>query len=240
MSRLVLVRHGQASFMAEDYDQLSDIGLLQSERLGEYWASDAVLRFDAVVYGPAKRHAQTGDAVAREFQRKGREFPAPVRLDEFDEYQAFELLRAALPGLMERDAEIAAMEIEFRSEKDPVKAARAFERLFQRVTALWANGEIHADGVEPWDAFRNRVRQGLSEVQRLAGKHTTVAVFTSGGPIAAAMGVALDLCATKTMELSWASRNASYSEFLFSGSRFSLNGFNAHPHLTAPELLTYR
>ena len=58
MGQLILVRHGQASFGAEDYDQLSDLGKRQGYRLGEYWReashsterSDA-LDFDAVLIG---------------------------------------------------------------------------------------------------------------------------------------------------------------------------------------------
>ncbi len=37
MGTLYLVRHGQASFGADDYDQLSARGMEQAERLGQYW-----------------------------------------------------------------------------------------------------------------------------------------------------------------------------------------------------------
>ena len=71
MGQLILVRHGQASFGAEDYDQLSDLGTRQGHRLGEYWReasqsperSDA-LQFDAVLMGSLKRHRQTWEAIA--------------------------------------------------------------------------------------------------------------------------------------------------------------------------------
>ena len=33
-----MVRHGQASFGQENYDRLSDKGILQMRALGEYWA----------------------------------------------------------------------------------------------------------------------------------------------------------------------------------------------------------
>ena len=36
MGTLYLVRHGQASFGADDYDQLSPLGQQQAVRLGEY------------------------------------------------------------------------------------------------------------------------------------------------------------------------------------------------------------
>ena len=58
MGTLYLVRHGQASFGAADYDQLSPLGRQQSERLGA-WFRERGLRFDAVLTGTLRRHAQT-------------------------------------------------------------------------------------------------------------------------------------------------------------------------------------
>src|SRR5579859_3614589 len=106
MSRLVFVRHGQASFLAEDYDQLSPTGSLQAERLGHYWRATPGASFDLVVHGPAKRHKQTGDIIADAFRQNGLTWPEPWEIPDFDEYQAFELMRQALPHLMERDADL--------------------------------------------------------------------------------------------------------------------------------------
>ena len=47
---LLLVRHGQASFGAADYDQLSERGQVQSRRLGD-WLAQGGHRFEAVVVG---------------------------------------------------------------------------------------------------------------------------------------------------------------------------------------------
>ena len=38
MSRLILVRHAQASFFADSYDQLSPLGESQARALGEHWS----------------------------------------------------------------------------------------------------------------------------------------------------------------------------------------------------------
>ncbi|MBU5895007.1 histidine phosphatase family protein, partial [Vibrio cholerae O1] len=63
MGTLYLVRHGQASFGAEDYDQLSERGTAQSQRLGAYWRERG-LRFDAVYTGTLRRHEQTLAGIA--------------------------------------------------------------------------------------------------------------------------------------------------------------------------------
>ena len=57
MGTLYLVRHGQASFGADDYDQLSALGRQQAVRLGEYWRGKGQ-HFDAVITGTLRRHAQ--------------------------------------------------------------------------------------------------------------------------------------------------------------------------------------
>ena len=58
MGTLYLVRHGQASFGADDYDVLSPLGQRQSARLGEYFNSKGV-RFDAALTGTLNRQVQT-------------------------------------------------------------------------------------------------------------------------------------------------------------------------------------
>ena len=72
-----------------------------------------------------------------------------------------------------------------------------------------------------------------------AGRKKRVVAFSSAGPVAAAMGHALNLDDEKTFDLSWTVRNASYTEFLFTRGRFSLVAFNAAAHLTNPQLLTF-
>ena len=57
MGTLYLVRHGQASFGAADYDQLSDLGHKQSVRLGEYFAHKGI-HFDGLIAGTLRRHKQ--------------------------------------------------------------------------------------------------------------------------------------------------------------------------------------
>ena len=58
MGTLYLVRHGQASFGAEDYDQLSELGTRQCHALGLWFAARG-LQFEAVLRGTLKRHAQS-------------------------------------------------------------------------------------------------------------------------------------------------------------------------------------
>jgi broad specificity phosphatase PhoE len=75
---------------------------------------------------------------------------------------------------------------------------------------------------------------------RNGGRGEQTAIVTSGGPIAVAMQRALNLSPQHALQVSWMSRNCSWSEFLYSGDRFTLSAFNAHPHLDDASMLTYR
>ena len=239
MSLLTLVRHGQASFMADNYDQLSTLGQQQARKLGEHWLLHGVT-FDRVFHGPAQRHIHTGELVAGQFRAAGVPWPESEVLEGVDEYAGIEVMRAFLPGLMEKHEDIRALEREFRNASEKAVAGRIYDKLFQRVTRMWVSGELDSPEIESWQRFCHRVEQGVAHLRALAVKDTRIVVFTSGGPIAATARIALDLTEQKTLELSWTSRNASYSEFLFSGERFSLASFNAFPHLVSPDLLTWR
>jgi broad specificity phosphatase PhoE len=237
MSLLVTIRHGQASLQSEDYDQLTPRGVEQSRQLGAHWAESNLI-FDQVYVGPRRRHRETQDAVAAVYRERGLNWPEPVELPELDEHSGQDVLSHSLPDLMQRDP--ALREIKERLRTDDSGAAQAdYLRLFQKVTRLWARRELRLPDLESWHVFRDRVRRGFAKMTQSAGSKKKVAAFSSGGPMAAAVGVALNLDDEKTLELSWVVRNGAYTEFLFSGERFSLVTFNAVPHLTSPNLLTF-
>jgi broad specificity phosphatase PhoE len=236
MGLLTLVRHGQASFLQADYDKLSTLGELQVRKLAEYWIERRV-RFDRVYHGPARRQFGTGEIVRQMYNQAGMEWPEPVCLAEFDEYPGLEVMRAFLPGLIDIHEDIRLLETQFRAAGEHAVAARAFEKMFQRVTRMWVAGDLESPEVETWKAFCDRVERGIASARAATGN---AVIFSSGGVMAATIRIALDLSPQRTLELSWTPRNAAYSEFLFSGDRFSLNAFNAYPHLDSPDLLTWR
>ncbi|MBI3852986.1 MAG: histidine phosphatase family protein [Verrucomicrobia bacterium] len=236
MSLLFFVRHGQASFNGDDYDQLSTRGVEQSRQLGLHWA-DLNLIFDRVYVGPRRRHQQSLEAVAAVYRERGLNWPEPVGLPELDEHSGQDVLSRSLPDLMQRDPAIREMKEKLRKDSDT--AQRDYLRLFQMVTRMWVRRELSLPDLEAWHEFRGRVNRGLAKITESAGSKKKVAAFSSGGPVAAAMGFALNLEDEKTLELSWVVRNAAYTEFLFSRGRFSLVTFNAVPHLTNRDLLTF-
>ena len=239
MSRILLVRHAQASFLEPDYDKLSPIGETQARLLGEYWASRNIA-FDRVYSGPRVRQIDTAKLVANGHKRLGVWFPEPVVMQEFDEYQGEDVLRRGVPELLQKDAGIRDLHATFLNADTPEEKRRSFQRMFEVVVGGWVDGQLPLQDIESWPQFCSRVNCGLSKLTSSSTRGEQVVIFSSGGPIGVAMQRALNLSSRDRLRMTWMSRNCSYSEFLSSGGQFTLNTFNAFPHLDDPSLLTYR
>jgi broad specificity phosphatase PhoE len=245
VSHIILVRHGQASFLERDYDKLCANGETQARLLGEYWSRRGMI-FSGAYSGPRVRQRETARVVAETYRNAGLGFPEAVVMSEFDEYQAEAVLRECLPRLLQVNAEIQelrrAYEESSESSASPHSGARreTFQKLFEAVITKWVAGEVRAEGIESWQEFCLRVERGLAQAVRNTPPAASVVIFTSAGAIAATMRRALHLSAEDTLRMTWMSRNASFSSFLASGERFTLSTFNAHPHLDGDGLLTYR
>jgi broad specificity phosphatase PhoE len=239
MSLLYLVRHAQASFLQENYDKLSALGEQQSTILGEYWAARK-LKFDRVATGPCERQKHTAQLIARAYRASNQDFPQLQELSEFDEYQAEVVLKRALPELLATDESIVKLQAAFKSSATEAEQRKHFQKLFESVINRWVRAEIAPNDVESWQEFKTRVDGGLKKFLSQGQRGETVAIFTSGGPIAIAMQTALNLSDESALGASWMSQNCSWSEFLYGADRFTLSTFNSHPQLEDPAMLTYR
>ena len=239
MSNLYVVRHGQASFFAENYDQLSLIGETQSRLLGEYWARRNVV-FDQVYIGPCRRHRDTARLVGEAYAAAGHHWPEPVLLPGLDEYEAEAVLKQALPSLIETHDNIRRLHEAVERAGDRAEKLRAFQKMYEVVIDRWAHGELDLPQVESWASFCERVHRALDQITTHEGSRRQVAAFSSGGPVGVCMQRALGVTHRTTLQLAWMVRNAAFSEFIFSGERFTLSRYNAFPHLDAVEHLTYR
>ena len=61
MSKILFIRHGQASFMKRDYDQLSELGLEQARQLGLFFKSQGI-NINQAYSGTLLRQQQTAQA----------------------------------------------------------------------------------------------------------------------------------------------------------------------------------
>src|SRR5215467_2627714 len=176
MGRLFLVRHSQASFMSQNYDQLSALGETQARLLGEYWAQREIA-FDRVCSGPAQRHRQTARIVADAYRKGGITFPSSVVAEEFDEFQGEAVLSQSLPQLLPTKDRIRELHVALQTSVTEADKRANFERLFEAVTSKWVNGEIVLPNVESWRDFCARVNRGMSSLLSSARKGEVAVIF---------------------------------------------------------------
>ncbi|MDW3652618.1 MAG: histidine phosphatase family protein [Bacteroidia bacterium] len=240
MSRLILIRHAQASLLSDNYDQLSDLGHEQSQVLGNYLA-ESNFEFDAIYTGPLHRHWQTLTHVKDAFHTKGKAWQDPTELHELKEHQAPETLRTLLPQLVERYPQVRKWHEE--AQVTPQLARKTYLRIFHLFIEEWAKGkvaDIQPDHLEDWATFRSEVSKGVQKILEGNGRGKTVVAFTSGGTISAVLGHALKMpYEEQIIELNGKVKNTSITEFLFTPEKFSLQNFNTVPHLREPRLVTF-
>ncbi|MCU0762360.1 MAG: histidine phosphatase family protein [Hydrogenophaga sp.] len=219
MGTLYLVRHGQASFGADDYDQLSERGRQQSVQLGRYWAARG-LRLDAVITGTLKRHAQTWAGIA-----EGAGFPhEPLAWPGLNEYDSEAVIRAIHPHTLPRVASAQAAPAQYRQHF----------RLLRDGLAQWMAGTVSPQGMPSYSDFVRGVTSALDHV-RQHHVERNVLIVSSGGPIATAVGHVLGLSPERTIDLNMRIRNSAVTEFQFNPKRHTLLTYNTLPHLDAPE-----
>ena len=225
MAELVLVRHGQASFGADDYDRLSELGWRQSRWLGEYFAERGA-RFDRVVRGSLRRHAETLAGIAEGMGKAlaGSEDP------RLNEYQADLLLRAHLgkPGGKPTKA--------FQKEGD----RREHFRILREALYGWCEGNLECKEHAPFAEFRGGVLGALAEAR--AGTVKRVLVVSSGGPISTIIAEVLGMPARGVVDLNLQTRNTGITELQAGANRIHCVSFNNVPHLDRPDragALTY-
>jgi broad specificity phosphatase PhoE len=235
MAQLVVVRHGQASLFAADYDELSARGVEQAKRLG-VWLRETGLRFTGAYTGPARRQRDTARWAAADAPPWPEE---PVLVPELDEHDAFALLGRVVPMLKD-DPEVAALAAKMAEPAEVGARAASFQRLFEAVMKRWLRSELDAPELESWPTFRARVQRALAVVLENAGRGDKRIVFTSVGPIAVLLQHALGLSDLRAFETAWRIRNASITTFVVRGSEVTLDAFNALPHLPSPSDWTFR
>ena len=242
MGTLYLVRHGQASFGADNYDLLSPLGRQQSVRLGEYFSYKGV-HFDAVLTGTLNRQIQTlegiceGMGVVFECERGAGPPQASSAPPGGSEAHAVKSVGAHIlwPGLNEYDsaAVIAAIHPYPLEKPDTPELYKHHFRLLRGGLAQWMAGVVSPRGMPDYNDFVAGVTSALAHVR--SHYRGNVLLVSSGGPIATAVGQVLGTSPETTIELNMQIRNSSVTEFAFSAKRHRMVSFNTLAHLDAPE-----
>lgn len=218
MGQILLVRHGQASWGAEDYDVLSELGHRQAALLGTSFAARGIVP-DRVVVGTMRRHRETAEGCAA---AAGWDLAVEVDAD-WDEFDHVGMLASHEPP---HDGELS------RSE---------FQTWFEAATDRWTGGDHDDEYDESFTAFATRVDRAVG---RLAGTSGTTVVFSSGGPVswATAVLVAGPGPATSAWRrLNPVCVNSGVTKLVTGRRGTTLVAFNDHAHLEGVDgMLSYR
>lgn len=233
---IYLIRHGQASFGADDYDVLSPIGVRQATVLGDHLAALGV-NFDRCLSGDLQRQQHTAQATLEQLAVAGLATPALEIDPAFNEFNADAIIRALLPDLLPQEPEA------LHTLRNAAQNRGEFQRIFALIIQRWLAGTYDPPGLESWLGFIERVQGGLQRILEAADNRQKIAVFTSGGTITALLHLITRMPAQQAFELNWQIVNTSLNQLKFRGREVSLASFNGHTHLQllkAPELITFR
>lgn len=232
MAEIRLIRHAQARLDQENYDQLSELGVLQSEVLGR-WLSTTRRQPGRIVCGTLDRHRQTATACLAAW---GQTAPPPAldtRLNEFDHQAVLARCWPELSGPGTLKTVLATAE----------NPQRKFQELFLASVERWISGRYDSDYEETWGSFRSRCVAGLEAAVNGCEPSGELSIFTSGGPISAICQHVLGLSDVKAIEMNWSILNTSLTVLFNRRKGLRLGSFNLAAHLEVSgdaRLITYR
>lgn len=243
MGKIVLVRHGQASFGRANYDELSDLGQQQALQLGTV-LQQRLPTVKHVVCGSMVRHQQTAHGCLTNMQKE-----ATWSTDAgFNEYDHEEVIVRYKPAYADR----AVMLQEMAQSSNP---HRTFQNMFAAAVLRWIGGEHDHDYQESWHDFKQRVHAALNHVKAELDNKTgntdtksskTALVFTSGGVITAVAQDLLGVPDDQIFKINWSLANAAITTVLYSGDLMTLSTLNDYSHFEQlqskqhPSFITYR
>ena len=217
MSVLLLVRHGQASWGAADYDVLSDLGHEQSRLLGKHLAGLGVVP-TRVWSGGLRRHDETAESA----MGAGGWDAEIVRDPGWSEFDHVELVRRYDAATMD----------------DPQRPGD-FNEFFDAAVDRWTKGDHDHDYEETFASFTDRVSAALGRAVDDLGPGDTGVVFTSGGAIAWVTAHLWGGGVEQWARVNPVLLNTGVTKVVTGSRGVTLVSVNDHTHL-AGDTLTYR
>lgn len=213
MAVVYLVRHGQASFGAADYDMLSGLGQRQSAVLGAELRRRGV-QPGTVLSGSMRRQLSTARVT---LAASG--ITSEARVDErWNEYDHVDVLR------------------------HHAGAGSSPQAILDSALRSWVAAGENSPCAETSPKFAARVRAALTELLAGLGRGQTAVVFTSGGVIGMMAAGLLGAGPDGFLALNRVTVNAAVTKIVHGRGGASLISFNDHAHFEGDQagLLTYR
>jgi broad specificity phosphatase PhoE len=215
MAEILVVRHGQASFGADNYDELSDLGRKQGQLLGETLRAMG-WQPDRAITGSLARQKQTLEEMGFSVQAEEH--------SGWNEYDFHDLLNQRFGGQAPDDV-ITDRKTHFRALRDTL--------------AEWQDGGIQS-ARETWAQFTARVEAARSHAAACDAER--ILVVSSGGVIARLVAATLEVPDRQMITLNLQVKNTSLTRFISSKRRFFLHEFNSVPQFhdaARAELMSY-
>lgn len=235
MATIYLIRHGQASFGADNYDELSELGRRQAVITGEY-LRDCGITLDAAYSGDLSRQRETASlALASQ--------PVPVahHIDpRFNEIQNDEQIEHLLPQVTKTNPAIQALVDKGLSD------SKDYQKVIDAVFNYWVSEHCNEPAIQSWDSYSSNARAALRQVMDTHGSGKTIGVFASGGTIATLVAQILGVPGAGTYQFYEPIINCSVTQIFYNGSKVSLSYFNDSSFLRvlgqqrSESLITYR
>ena len=216
MGAIYLVRHGQASFGAADYDALSPRGFEQSTVVGTELLRRNV-SFNQIRSGSLARQRDTAATALKVLDTD-----VPVVEDpRWNEYDHLGLVPAGQPAPAD---------------------SRDFQRELDKAIEAWITGGYAAGVTGTWLEFSGGVDTALRDAFATLPKGKAGLVFTSAGVISAICAALLAMPTAGYLALNRTMANAAITKLVSGRSGMSLVSLNEHGHFEGPHrgLLTYR
>jgi broad specificity phosphatase PhoE len=218
MTTLYLVRHGQASFAADNYDCLSELGHRQSAWLGEHFAARGIV-FSRAVSGTLDRQRQTAKTL---LEAMGSTLPL-IEHPGWNEYSGDALYKAYHGEGWARA----------RAKGD----VREFYRTIKAALRDWSEEKLAGPMPETWREFGARGAAAMRAACEGLPMDAVVLAASSGGAISRAACEILQAPAQAAIELNLQFRNSAFCEIFVSPRSMRLVSFNCIPHLDRPDRL---
>lgn len=220
MGAIYLVRHGQASFGAADYDQLSGAGIEQGAVTGAELLRRRI-RFAEARTGSMARQRATAEIVLDWLGTDG----APKEDPRWNEYDHVDIVARHGGGALQ-------------DPDDP----RGYQAVLESSLAAWVRAGDTGPCAETWPQFAERVRGALADLVAVLRQGETAVVFTSGGVIGTLAGHLLGDPEMGLLQLNRVIVNCAITKLVSGRGGVTLVSFNEHAHFEgrSARLLTYR
>lgn len=226
MASIYLMRHGQASFGSENYDQLSDTGYAQACFNGEFLARQEVLP-DRIISGSLQRQRQTVEGLLQGIRQSGvDELPLWQENPAWNEFNHSEVLD--VHGL-----EAGALREQIVGQPDQ---ERYFQEYFVAAMKRWVGGAQADDYNESFADFEQRIAEAGTELFGSLKLGERVLVVTSGGPISLVVRELLGMNVEQALRLNWRLVNGGITKVSVSNRHGAqLISLNEHMHFNGPK-----